>query len=120
MRVAGSTSRASITTFGAEEQNFAHAADDAALDARGTFLDGRIQTVLRHQPIADVGTAQAHTADPPRPALVRERVVGVDRLVRAMKSADPEMNDANADTARIVDRTRDAGRDPFERLLRQA
>ena len=104
--------------FGREKQNFAHAPDNPPLHARRTFFHGRIETILRRQPIAHVGTAQAHAANSPCTALFFQRIVGVDRLVRAVKRADAEMDDADTGAARIVRRPRNRRWNAIERRER--
>ena len=94
----------------AEEQNLAHAADDAPPHAGAALLDGRVQPVLRRHPVAHVRAAQAHAADAPRAAGRGDRVVGVDRLMGAMKRADAEVDDAHRQTRRVVRRSRDRRR----------
>src|SRR5690349_24872942 len=97
------------------EQHLTHAADDAPARALRTLLDRRVETVLRRHTVAHARRAQAHAADAPCAAALRERVVGVDRLVCAMKRADAEMDDADADVADCISRTGDVGWKPVQR-----
>ena len=111
--------RVNLLAFGREKQNFAHAPDNAPLHARRTFFHRRIETILRRHPVAHVGAAQAHAANAPCTALLCQRVVGVDRLMGAVKCTDAEMDDAGADAARIVRRPRNRRWNAIERGERQ-
>ncbi len=98
------------------KQHFAHAADDTPPHARGALLDRGVQAILWRQPIAHVRRAQAHTANAPVATGVRDGVVGVDRLMRAMERADAEMDDARGERVDRIPRSRDAGRQARERM----
>src|SRR6185312_11420058 len=97
------------------EQHFADAADDPTANPLRALADRRIQAVLRRHPVANARRAQAHATDAPAAAGMRERIVGVDSLMRAMKGADAEMNDADAGIADRVSRRCDVGRQAIER-----
>jgi hypothetical protein len=98
----------------AGEEHLANAADDAPANSVRALLDRRVQALLRHEAVADAGCAQADATDAERAARVRDRVVGEDRLVRAMERADAEMHDADAEPGRRVGRPCDAGRQMAE------
>ncbi len=84
--------------------------------------DQRVEAVLAVQGIAHarIDRQQSDTADAPveRLALVHQ-AVEIHRLVRPMKSADAEMDDADRDAAAVVRRAGDILRQHRESLIAQ-
>ena len=109
-----------LVSLVSQKQHFSYAADHAAALARGTFLHRRVQAFLRRDPIADIGRAQAHATDPPVAALQRQRVVAVDGRLRAMKRADAEMYDADANALCFVLRPGNRCRQRLQRCKAEA
>ncbi len=62
----------------------------------------RVQAVLRRQALDGRAAACRLTPQMPQRGVPREHVVGVDRLMRAMKRADAEVDDADRHARRIV------------------
>src|SRR5450432_2085970 len=59
----------------AEENDFTHTANDPSANSSGALFHRGVETVLWHEPVANVGRAQAHAADSPMACLERERIV---------------------------------------------
>ena len=112
-------SRGNAVAVRAEEQDFAHAADDAPAQTFRALLDAGVQPILRRKSVAHVRRAQAHPTDAPGPLHPRQGIIGVDGRLRAMKRADAEMDDADGDQPRIVRRRGDRRRQVAQRGERQ-
>ena len=82
-------------------------ADDAEILPAGASHGDRIEPVLRLQARRACRRPQACPADRPVRFARREPVVENDRLMRAMKGADAEVDDADPDRVEIVARARD-------------
>ena len=80
----------------------------------------RIEAILRDEGVARVGTAQAGADDAPIRCAPSEQVVDHDGLVRAVKGADSEVNDARPDARAVVIRAADLAREPGEAGVREA
>ena len=59
------------------------------------ILDQGVEAILRPERVAHGGAAQARAADRPGPRGDGERALGEDRLMRAVKRAEAEMDDAD-------------------------
>jgi hypothetical protein len=81
-------------------------ADDAWLaGAVGILDDQRVQAILAHQRVAHPLVTRHHPdpADSPVEAdAVVQQPIDVHRLMSAVKTADPEMHDPDADLAAVV------------------
>ena len=80
--------------FGGENR-----ADDPVIGARAGANGKRVEAVLRGEGIARLRTAQAGPDDSPFRGPAGKEVVDHHRLVRPVKRADSEMNDARRDAA---------------------
>ena len=69
-----------------------------------------VETILRNQGVAGLGTAQRDTADLPWSRCPVQRVVGVDRLVRPMEGAKADVDDAGPQVRPIIMRPADLPR----------
>lgn len=96
-------------------------ADYLCLDATiGMFDDQRVEVVLllqdRRHPA--IGFTQTDPADSPlRSAAGLQQLIGVERFVRAMKSADSHMHDPGRDLAAVVHRAGHTVREPGQTVL---
>jgi hypothetical protein len=81
------------------------AADDLGPWTVAAPFDERVQVVLRDQGLrhAHVLTEEPDAADPPVAARLGQ-LVGVEREVRAMETADADVQDARLQTAAVVRR----------------
>ncbi len=77
------------------KQNLVYGAQDREPFRGGPALDHRVQALLRHEPLAHRGRAQRHAADAPWSGLGRQRVLCVAGLVRPVKVAEAEMDNAD-------------------------
>ena len=95
-----------------QEQRGAERTDDPSPRAPGALLDRGVEAVLFAQLLAHAGALQTDTRDAPGPTGRGERVIGVDRLVRAVKCAETEVDDA--DVGWNLSRPLDVGRQSHE------
>src|SRR6202171_3587732 len=102
-----SQSRLDLLALIAQEQDLANAADDSTAYARRAFFNRGIDAVLWREPVANVRGSQTHAADAPVALIERKCIVAEYCCLRPMKCTDAEMNDADADAARIVGRLGD-------------
>src|SRR5438270_2599359 len=86
----------------AQKQNLANAANDSTAYAGWAFFHRGIYAALRREPVANIRGAQAHAANPPVALIERKCIVAEYCRLRPVKRTDAEMNDANADAARVV------------------
>jgi hypothetical protein len=80
------------------------ATNDAGFGSVGSPGQHGVQPVLRRQRVDHIRSARAYGDDTPVAAFGGQRVVGVDRLVRAMKGTEPDMRDARPMVPEIVAR----------------
>ena len=102
--------REHAVALGAEKQRLAHRADHARTRPRRALLEHRVEAILRRERVRRARRLEAHAADAPV-RIAREHAVGVDRLVRAVERAEPEMDDADATRGDVVVGTRDGRRE---------
>ncbi len=84
------------------DEHFLHRADQAEPRARGAARADGIEPVLRTQLRRDVARAQRHADDAPVAIARVHRIVGIDRLMRAVEGADADMDDARRLRAAVV------------------
>ncbi|MNU70586.1 hypothetical protein D3C71_599960 [compost metagenome] len=70
--------------------------DDLARVAVAVAHGDRIEAVLRRQCFDRLGRAQVDCDDAPGAELALQRALGIDALMRAVESAEAEMQDAGA------------------------
>ena len=96
-------------------QHLAHRADQPQPLALGVAGRDRVEPVLRCELLVDLPRAQRHTGDRPVAVARRHRIVGIDRLMRAVERADAQMHDparllgARIARLRHISRQRGAG-----------
>lgn len=59
-------------------------------------LDKRVEPILRNQLIANAARTQRNAQDPPVTRTQGQQIVDIDRLMRAVESADAQMDNADA------------------------
>src|SRR5205085_11003780 len=101
--------RVFVADFHAEDR-----ADHTGLGARAGANRNGIETILLGERVAGVGVAQARADDAPFGGAGGEQVVDDNRLMRPVKCADAEMNDAGFDGGSIVAGPTDAGWEPID------
>ena len=77
-----------------------------------------VEKILRLKRIAGVGTAQADADDTPA-RIIAQNIVGEHRLLRPVKGADAEMDDAWRNSPGVVGRALDGGWQPRQRCKRE-
>ncbi len=95
--------------IGPSPVQLADGADHPQALARAVALGQGVQPVLGGELLHDCGAALADAADPPVTARGRDRVLGVHRLVGAVKRADAEVDDADRQRGRVHARRERAG-----------
>ena len=121
MRVAGSAMRA-ISRSGLLSRDFSlqHRADDAVFGAGAGTNGNGVEAILRGQRIARVRTAQARADDAPIRRAGGKQIVDDDSLMRPVKRADAEVDDAGRDPRAVVIRAADLAGKPAEVGVREA
>ena len=99
-----------------------HRAGDAGLGRICFLLDDGCQPVLFFELLANVDIGVTNTGADNRPVMIAagvEQIVEIDRLMRPVKIADANMNDAGAKIGALVFRTRNACRQARKRRRRK-
>ncbi|VVU53968.1 hypothetical protein BAN20980_06611 [Burkholderia anthina] len=92
------------------EQRAVHRADDARARAVAVALGHRVQMILRGEQVDRMAPPQLDAHDPPAQVALFQHGLRMERLVRAMKRAEAEMDDARADRVPVVTGAARAGR----------
>src|ERR1700720_2750234 len=112
-------SRLDLFALIAQKQNLANAADDSTAYAGRAFFHRGIYAALRPEPVANIRGAQAPAANAPVALIEGECIVAKYCRLRPVKCTDAEMNDADADAARIVGWPSDRRRQRRQRVQRK-
>ena len=96
IRVEGAASRASKTVPSSGANNASRMTPTMlACSSDPVILDQGIEAILRPERVAHSSAAQAGTADRPGTRDDSERALGDDRLMRAMKGTEAEVDNAD-------------------------
>ena len=95
-----------------------HCADQAGMRAAAAAFRHSEQAVLRFHLIRDIARSQRYAGDAPIAVARRHGIVGIDRLMRAVKSADAEMDDAAGLGRAVIAQPFDVGVQRGDGLLR--